>query len=62
MKACSSEMAIDFQRTTRLSIPDDRTLHNHRCENLQSYKVYVVLQSKETYTVLNLVSKKILAI
>jgi uncharacterized membrane protein len=34
---CSSEKSIDFQRTTRRYIPEDRTLHNHRCENLKSY-------------------------
>jgi hypothetical protein len=34
---CSSETAIDFQRTTRRYIPEDKTLHNHRCENLKSY-------------------------
>jgi hypothetical protein len=34
---CSSEASVDFQRTTRLYIPEDLTLHNHRCENLKSY-------------------------
>jgi hypothetical protein len=29
---CSSEMSVDFQWT----IPEDRTLHNHRCENPRS--------------------------
>jgi hypothetical protein len=33
----SSETFVDFQRTTRRYIPEDRTLHNHRCENLTSY-------------------------
>jgi hypothetical protein len=28
---------LNFKRTTRCYIPDDRTLHNHRCENLRSY-------------------------
>jgi hypothetical protein len=32
------ETSVDFQRTTRRYIPEDRTLHNHRCENLKSYK------------------------
>jgi hypothetical protein len=32
----SSETSVDFQRTTR-RIPEDSTLHNHRCENLKSY-------------------------
>jgi hypothetical protein len=26
-----------FQRTTRRCIPEDRTLHNHRCENFKYY-------------------------
>jgi hypothetical protein len=30
---------FDFQRTTRRCIPEDRTLHNHRCENLIRLKV-----------------------
>jgi hypothetical protein len=33
---CSSETSVDFQRTTRHYIPEERT-HNHRCENLKSY-------------------------
>jgi hypothetical protein len=32
----SSEMLVDFYRTTRRYIPEDSTLHNHRCENLRS--------------------------
>jgi hypothetical protein len=37
MKAiCSSEELVDLHRTTRRYIPEDRTLHNHRCENLKS--------------------------
>jgi hypothetical protein len=27
---CTSETSVNFQRTTRLCIPDGRTLHNHR--------------------------------
>jgi hypothetical protein len=34
---CLSETSLDFQRTTRSYIPEDRTLHNHRCDNLTSY-------------------------
>jgi hypothetical protein len=33
---CSSETSVDLQRTTRRYIPDDSTLHNHRCKNLKS--------------------------
>jgi hypothetical protein len=39
---CSSETSVDFQRTTRRYIPQDRTLHNHRCENLKSYTVIFI--------------------
>jgi hypothetical protein len=34
---CSSETSGATQRTTRRHIPEDDTLHNHRCENLKSY-------------------------
>jgi hypothetical protein len=34
---CSSETSVDFQRTTWHNVPEDRNLHNHRCENLKSY-------------------------
>jgi hypothetical protein len=34
---CSSETSVHFLRTTRRYIPEDRTRHNHRCENLKSY-------------------------
>jgi hypothetical protein len=37
MEAISSETSADTQRTTRRYIPEDDTLHNHRCENLKSY-------------------------
>jgi hypothetical protein len=33
----SSETSADIQRTTRRYIPEDRTLHNDRCENFKSY-------------------------
>jgi hypothetical protein len=36
-----SETSVDFQRTTRSYIPEDRTLHNHRYENLKSYNYYL---------------------
>jgi hypothetical protein len=35
---CSSETSVASQQTTRRHIPEDYTLHNHRCENLKSYK------------------------
>jgi hypothetical protein len=31
----NSVYSVDFQRTTRLYIPQDKTLHNHRSENLK---------------------------
>jgi hypothetical protein len=50
----SSETSIDFQRTARSYIPEDRTRHNQRCENLKShimisgwtptYKYYKLIQ------------------
>jgi hypothetical protein len=36
---CSSETSVGTQRTTQRYIPEDGTLHNHRCENLKSYGV-----------------------
>jgi hypothetical protein len=39
-RRCSSETSVDFQRTTQHYIPEDRTLHNHRWENLKSYKFH----------------------
>jgi hypothetical protein len=44
----SSKTPVDFQRTTRRYIPEDRTLHNHRCENLKSY--IKKLQDRELWT------------
>jgi hypothetical protein len=32
---CPSETSDDFHRITRRYIPENRTLHNHRCENLK---------------------------
>jgi hypothetical protein len=37
---CSSETSVDFQWSTCRYISEDRTLHNHRCENLKSYVTY----------------------
>jgi hypothetical protein len=34
---CSSETSVATHQTTRRHIPEDDTLHNHRCENLKSY-------------------------
>jgi hypothetical protein len=35
---CSSETSVYLQRTTWRHIPEDRTIHNHRCENFKSCK------------------------
>jgi hypothetical protein len=35
----SSETSVSTQQTTRRYIPEDDTLHNHRCKNLKSYKL-----------------------
>jgi hypothetical protein len=32
-----SETSVHFQETTRRYIPEETTLHNHRCENLEPY-------------------------
>jgi hypothetical protein len=34
---CSSETSVDFQRAAYRYTPEERTLHNHRCENIISY-------------------------
>jgi hypothetical protein len=42
---CSSETSVATQQTTRRHIPEDDTLHKHRCENLKSYtKIYFTSQ------------------
>jgi hypothetical protein len=33
----SSETSVGFRRIKRSYIPEDRTLHNHLCENLRPY-------------------------
>jgi hypothetical protein len=35
-----SETSVNTQRTTRRYIPEDGTLHNHRCENIKPYKIF----------------------
>jgi hypothetical protein len=45
---CSFETSVDFQWTTRRYIPEDRTLCDHRRENLKSYTYNV--GSITTYT------------
>jgi hypothetical protein len=40
-KLIPSEKVINFQRTTRRYIPEDRTLLNHRCQNFRSYIIII---------------------
>jgi hypothetical protein len=44
---CSSETSVESRRTTRRHIPEDDTLHNHRCENLKSYIVISYCKSND---------------
>jgi hypothetical protein len=36
---CSSETSVETPRAARRHIPEDDSLHNHRCENLKSYRL-----------------------
>jgi hypothetical protein len=49
----SSETSVDFQQTTWCYIPEDRTLHNHCCENLKSYICIVYFIAHCTLTQLS---------
>jgi hypothetical protein len=44
----SSETSDDTQRTTWRYIPEDGTLHNHRCENAKSYNMALARSSNLT--------------
>jgi hypothetical protein len=50
----SSEMSV-YTRSTQRHIPEDGILHSHRCENLKSYKYYVVGHYPSSYVYLNTV-------
>jgi hypothetical protein len=41
----SSETSVDFQQTTLRYIPEDRTLYNHRWENLKRYFYFLTGKS-----------------
>jgi hypothetical protein len=45
----SSETSVDFQHTTRSYTTEERTLHNHSCKNIKSYKMksWMTLDSVE---------------
>jgi hypothetical protein len=42
---CSSETSVNTERNARRYIPEDDTLHNHRCENLKSYEADSVFET-----------------
>jgi hypothetical protein len=55
----STETEGDFLRTTRRYIPEERTLHNHRCDNLKPHIINCTLRryitiSKFSYTRISL--------
>jgi hypothetical protein len=43
----SFETSVNFHRITLRYIPEDRTLHSHRCENLNSNNTTFVGRKKE---------------
>jgi hypothetical protein len=47
---CFSETSVETQRTTRRHIPEDDTLHNHRCENLKSYNFTFTVYNYDSLT------------
>jgi hypothetical protein len=55
---CSSETSVDTQRTTRRYIPEDGTLHNHRCENLKSYNLIFLCHSRELFLITVVIIKQ----
>jgi hypothetical protein len=52
---CSSETLVETQRTTRFHIPEDDTIHNHRCENIKSYilKNMFMCSSRSSEVIIN---------
>jgi hypothetical protein len=38
-----SQTSVEFQWTTQQYVPKDRTLRNHRCENIRSYMNWIYL-------------------
>jgi hypothetical protein len=41
-ETCSSETSVDIQRITWRYAQEERTLHNHLCENLKSYLLELI--------------------
>jgi hypothetical protein len=55
---CSSETSVDTQRTTRRHIPEDDTLHNHRCGNLKfNHLLFADDTNNKMYNIIVLVSR-----
>jgi hypothetical protein len=46
----SSETSGKTKLTTRRHIPEDNTLHNHRCENLKSYIIRTIRSRRMGWT------------
>jgi hypothetical protein len=46
---CFSERSVYFRRTTRHYIPEDKTLHGHRCENIKSYIIYIYMSTLQIW-------------
>jgi hypothetical protein len=57
-ETCKSELCVkgevNFQRTTPRYIPEDSTLHNHRCENLRCYRVMFIRINNQSLSKLNM--------
>jgi hypothetical protein len=54
----SSETSVVTQQPTRRHIPENDSLHNHRCENLKSYTIPVhinIILSSFTQSLLHLI-------
>jgi hypothetical protein len=41
----SSETSFDFQRTTQRYIPEDKSFHNHSCENQRPYIAMLMVEN-----------------
>jgi hypothetical protein len=42
---CCSEISVNFQQTTWRYIPEDSTLHNHRCDSLDPASYYQLMKA-----------------
>jgi hypothetical protein len=54
----SSETSDNFQQTTRSLAPEDNTRHNHRYENLKSFKIILILKlSASSFCIIHVSSR-----